>query len=178
MHRIRFTFLFCFLSFSLLAQHRSQIEVSPFGTVAGRLAKLRIRYQYNLPSRFSPGVDFRYFFTPTYPGWQVAPYLSYATLQSENARLYISAGYYYAENSGIDVNNSRVFSSRGFGGAIGVQAYLDHPHRWLIDLGFGVRRIWTDPALDTENGPDDLQHYLNIGPATFGESTFMIGFAF
>lgn len=54
-------------------QHRIAILTSPSALVTGNYAKVKVRIQAQIKSRFVVGTDVKYFFSRVYPGYQVLP---------------------------------------------------------------------------------------------------------
>lgn len=176
---------FCFLILSEkhsiaqdTTQHRIAILTSPSALVTGNYAKVKVRIQAQIKSRFVVGTDVKYFFSRVYPGYQVLPFAKFFFRENNSKGFYLYVNAFYGQSKGMPDKKDKYYPGYGAGFGGGFQALFGHNKRGILDLALGVKGIETKANLSMSNVPESYDDYYFIGPGSIVDGMIGIGFRF
>ncbi|MBK6443891.1 MAG: hypothetical protein IPG90_09280 [Bacteroidetes bacterium] len=159
-------------------QQRIAIIASPASLVMGNYAKIKVRIQAELHSRFAVGTDVKYYFSKVYPGYQILPFAKIFFRENNSKGLYVYVNVFYGQNKGLPEKNEKYYPCYGAGFGGGWQVLFGHSKRGILDLALGLKGIETKANISMRNVPDSYDDYYFIGPGSFVDGMIGIGYRF
>lgn len=156
----------------------NSLVISPLALVVGNYYKWKVRVQHETDNVIGYGLDVKYYFNKTYPGFQLSPFLKLFPFETNSSGVYIIIDGIYGRNRGLPEIKSKYYNCYGAGIGFGYQILFGQERRGLIDISMGLKYISTESGISINNSPEKYNDYFVIGPGSFYDGSLGIGFKF
>jgi hypothetical protein len=158
--------------------HSNSLVISPFALVVGNYYKMKVRLQHETDNVIGYGMDIKYYFNDTYPGFQLSPFLKLFPFETNSSGVYIIIDGVYGRNKGLPDIESKYYNCYGAGIGFGYQIIFGQERRGIIDISTGLKYLSSESGIAINNVPEKYDDYFVIGPGSFYDGSIGIGYKF